>query len=132
MERTSFALLAEAVRGAAVTEGATLAHLRIEREGELDDMELRHKRVWAASDLIARLAEHEPIIRGLLKVGALVDFPHYSTDVRALHAGDVWLIKVLGNEVHQDEVRVTFRAKQFAYSSFMYRSDVIGVMRRQD
>jgi len=126
----SFAAMAADIRDIALAEAVALrragswGHHSLSALHELRE---RNDRAVAAAALLEELAHHERLIRGLLKVGALVDFPNYSTNTSNLYPGQKWLIEAIGEEVHLEECRARLEAAGIRHAFPIRRAAIVGV-----
>jgi hypothetical protein len=130
---TTFLQMAAAIREMARIDTITIHRIGDHaRNGQLVNLEaMRHRKVCAVrtTDLLTDLIPHEHMVRELARVGALVDFPHFSAATRNLHAGTVALVRARIDEVYptECEVRIMLAAERMSTKCVIGRGDIVGV-----
>lgn len=130
-----FAAMAAAVLEMAKNEAHLVERLASEaaKHGRpsLDDATLdRLATAIDAAIYLAELIPHERLVRELVKVGALVDFPAFSVDTMNLQPGAMVLVRATVDEIHPEECRIRLDAAGIGHSIPVRRSDIIGVEKR--
>lgn len=128
----TFAELAGALRETVNAYAVTIAKVGDAIDVDvLDGLRRRQASLAVAVRILEDLSPHERLARSLAKVGALIDFPTFSSDVSSLRRLDVALVRALVVEVHPSEaaVRLALAAERFSNQVWVGRGDVIGIER---
>jgi hypothetical protein len=129
---STFQELATAVRETRIIGLQTLArltHTGLADAEELADMRARKERLAEAAELLEQLCPHETLVRSIVKVGALVDFPDYSSDLTLVRVGAHALVRGIVREDLVDQCQVEFAAPRSRTGAWVGRGTIVGVER---
>lgn len=129
---SSFQDLAAAVRETRIIGLQTLARLTgngLADAEELDDMRARKDKLREAAELFDQLGPHEALIRSIVTIGGLADFPNYTVDLSALRAGATGLVRGKLLEDFGDQCQFEFSAPRARTSCWVSRSQLVGLER---
>lgn len=128
MVQPGFSAIASAIRDLAVGEAVILERLGA---AGVDTAALwtRNGRAVAGAVVLEDLAAQEPLVRELIRVGALVDFPTYTPLIPRLEPGATVLLRARVEEVHVSECRVAVmcEAERIFQKVWVHRGDVVGI-----
>lgn len=130
-----FAAMAAAVLEMARNEAHLVERLASEaaKHGRpsLDDATLdRLATAIDAAIYLAELIPHERLVRELVRVGALVDWPTFSANTASVQPGSLVLLRARVEDIHPNECRVRLEAEGVTHSIPIHRRDIIGVQKR--
>lgn len=80
-----------------------------------------------AAILLGDLIQHEAMVEALLKVGALVDFPTFSSDTADIKPGSIVLLRAMVEDIHPNECRVRIEADGISHSFPARRRAIVGI-----
>lgn len=128
---TGFAELARAC-GDTAAEVSIVDRLLASPEAAASHADLMHTRsrkllVGETADLLYRLVPHERLIWELIAVGALVDFPTFSSDRRLCRIGSKVLVRGILRDEHPDMSNVAFPAGNGSASVWVDGAAIVGV-----
>jgi hypothetical protein len=83
-----------------------------------------------AAILLGDLVPHERLVRELVRVGALVDFPAFSANTTDLRAGEIVLLRAQLVDIHSNECRVKLEVPGFSHSVPVLHENILGVEKR--
>jgi hypothetical protein len=132
---TSFAVMAAAVLEMARNEAQLIERLASEGaargRSSIDERCLdRLAFTTDAAILLGDLVPHERLVRELVRVGALVDFPTFSANTTDLRPGSIVLLRAKLEDIHSNECRVRLEVPGVAHSVPVLHDDIVGVQKR--
>jgi len=131
---TSLLELAASLREAAATGEVVLA--RLPAIGvDISAMRRQQAHLAEAGQLLLDLAPHDRLVRSLVAVGALVDFPAFSSKVDHIAAGSIVLMRGMVAEPYpypgEALVQVVLAAHRLSNRVLIGRGDIVGIERRE-
>lgn len=132
MGEPGFSAMAAAIRELAVGEAVILERLGAAGV-DTEALWTRNGRAIAGAAVLEDLAAQEPMVRELIRVGALVDFPAYTPLITKLEPGMTALVRARIEEVHVTEARVGLflEAERMMQMAWVHRGDVVGIEKQR-
>lgn len=125
--RANFLVMSAAVSRIGAMQLAAVEGIGAQHRHLFDDIRRDAETAIEAAALLAELAPHEKLVRELIRIGALVDFPTYTANLAGLDVDRWALIRGIIREIYASECIVTIGSARHTTTGPVPRSDIVGL-----